>query len=85
MAVTIRLTRMGQKKRPFYRIVATDSQSPRDGRFLEILGYYDPTRNPANVKLHQERIAHWLKTGADASPTVANLLKKHMTATTAAS
>lgn len=76
MAVTIRLARGGAKKAPFYRIVATDSRSPRDGRFIEQLGVYDPTRNPPEVRFDEERVAHWLKVGAQPSQTVSELLKK---------
>ncbi|MFQ5900329.1 MAG: 30S ribosomal protein S16 [Thermodesulfobacteriota bacterium] len=76
MSVKIRLTRMGRKKKPFYRIVAADSESPRDGRFLEILGTYDPLKDPAEVKLSEDKVAEWLKKGAQPTETVRNLLKK---------
>jgi small subunit ribosomal protein S16 len=76
MAVKIRLARAGAKKAPFYRIVATDSRSPRDGRFIEQLGIYDPTRNPPEVRLDEERIAHWIQNGAEPSDTVRDLLRK---------
>ncbi|HNQ66270.1 MAG TPA: 30S ribosomal protein S16 [Smithella sp.] len=75
MAVKIRLARMGAKGKPFYRIVAADSEFPRDGRFLEILGNYDPKKNPAEVLVKEERIRKWLQKGAKATLTVANLLK----------
>jgi small subunit ribosomal protein S16 len=75
MSVTIRLARHGAKKRPFYRIVAADSESPRDGKFLEKLGTYNPLRTPAEVKLDLERIQYWLEQGATASDTVRNLFK----------
>jgi small subunit ribosomal protein S16 len=75
MSVTIRLARHGAKKRPFYRIVAADSESPRDGKFLEKLGTYNPLRSPAEVKLDLERIQYWLEQGATASDTVRNLFK----------
>jgi small subunit ribosomal protein S16 len=75
MSVTIRLARHGAKKRPFYRIVAADSESPRDGKFLEKLGTYNPLRSPAEVKLDLERIQYWLEHGATASDTVRNLFK----------
>lgn len=75
MAVKIRLTRIGAKKKPFYRIVAADSQSPRDGKFLEILGTYDPHQDPAEVKVKPELLKKWLDDGAQCSDTVAALLK----------
>lgn len=75
MAVTLRLTRMGAKKKPFYRIVAADTQSPRDGRFLEILGTYDPGQDPAEVKVKPELVQKWLQRGALPSDTVASLLR----------
>ena len=76
MAVRIRLTRMGAKKKPFYRLVATDSESPRDGRFLEILGYYDPMKEPAEVKVHGEKVTYWLEKGAKVSGSAKAILKK---------
>jgi small subunit ribosomal protein S16 len=75
MAVKIRLTRMGAKKKPYYRIVATDSESPRDGRFLEILGTYDPHQDPAEVKVKAQLLVKWLERGAKPSDTVKSLLK----------
>ncbi len=76
MAVKLRLTRMGAKKRPFYRVVAADSRFPRDGRFLELLGTYDP-RNDANmVNLKMDRVNYWLEQGAEISDTVKSLVKK---------
>jgi small subunit ribosomal protein S16 len=75
MAVKIRLTRMGAKSKPFYRIVASDKDSPRDGKFLEILGNYDPKKNPAEINLKEDRVRDWLSKGAKATVTVANLLK----------
>lgn len=75
MAVKIRLTRMGAKSKPYYRIVATDVNSPRDGRFLEILGNYDPKKNPPEINLHEDRVRNWLSKGAKATLTVSNLLK----------
>lgn len=75
MAVKIRLTRIGAKKKPFYRIVAADSQSPRDGKFLEILGTYDPHQDPAEVKVQPELLKKWLDDGATCTDTVATLLK----------
>lgn len=76
MAVKIRLKRMGAKKHPFYRIVAADSRSPRDGRFIEQLGTYDPNKNPAAVTLKEEEIMKWLNDGAQPSDTVRNLLSQ---------
>ncbi len=80
MAVKIRLARHGKKKHPFYRIVAADVQAPRDGRFIEILGTYDPNIEPAAVKLQGERIQHWLDKGATPTDTVRSLLAQHMKA-----
>lgn len=74
--IKIRLRRMGAKKRPFYRIVAAEHSSPRDGRFIEILGHYDPLTEPATVKVEAERIKYWLSVGAQPSETVAGLLKR---------
>ena len=76
MAVKIRLTRRGAKKKPFYRIVAADTESPRDGRFLEIVGTYDPTLDPAVVVLHDDKLNYWLDQGALPTSTVASLIKK---------
>ena len=70
MSVRIRLRRMGAKKKPFYRFVAADARSPRDGRFKEILGYYNPVENPARVVVKEERIYYWLKQGAVLTETV---------------
>ncbi|MGA2553734.1 MAG: 30S ribosomal protein S16 [Smithella sp.] len=75
MAVKIRLTRMGAKGKPFYRIVAADADFPRDGRFLEILGNYDPKKNPAEVTIKEKRVRDWLSKGAKPTLTVSNLLK----------
>jgi len=76
MAVKIRLARHGAKKRPFYRIVAADSESPRDGRFLEKLGTYNPLQDPAQVVLDTERIKYWIGQGATPSDTVRSILKR---------
>lgn len=76
MATRIRLKRMGAKKKPFYRIVVADSRSPRDGKFIEEIGYYDPCKNPAEVKVDDEKAVKWLQTGAQPSETVRALLKK---------
>lgn len=75
MAVKMRLKRMGAKKAPFYRIVVADSRSPRDGRFIEQVGYYDPTKEPALIKFDEEIAKKWLSTGAQPSDTVKKLLK----------
>ncbi len=85
MAVRIRLTRKGSKKKPFYRVVAADSEAPRDGRFLDILGYYNPTKDPAEINLDREKVSKWLENGASASDSVRAILKKEgfkVTATT---
>ena len=76
MSVKIRLTRVGAKKRPFYRIVVTDSRSPRDGRSLENVGTYDPNAKPEKVTLDADRIKHWHAHGARPSETVSQLLKR---------
>jgi small subunit ribosomal protein S16 len=76
MAVKIRLQRHGSKKRPFYRLVAADSRSPRDGRYLEILGTYNPTTDPATVKIDAEKANKWLNEGAQVTDTVKNLFTK---------
>ena len=76
MAVKIRLRRMGAKKKPFYRIVVADSRSPRDGRTIEEIGYYNPNVNPAEIKVDVEAAQKWLATGAQPSDTVRSLLKK---------
>lgn len=73
--VKIRLARSGQKKRPFYRIVAADARAPRDGRFLEKLGTYNPNTNPSTVDIKQDRVDYWLGVGAQPTETVARLLK----------
>lgn len=75
MAVKIRLRRMGAKKAPFYRIVVADSRYPRDGRFIEELGYYDPTKNPSVVKVDAEKAKEWIKNGAQPTDTVKKILK----------
>ena len=76
MAVKIRLKRMGAKKSPFYRIVVADSRSPRDGRFIETVGTYNPVTEPAQVEINEEQVLKWLKDGAKPSDTVRNLLSK---------
>jgi len=72
--VKLRLMRMGKKKQPTYRLVATDSRSPRDGRFLEILGHYDPRREPSTIEINNERAVEWLRQGAQPTETVRRLL-----------
>jgi small subunit ribosomal protein S16 len=74
--LSIRLTRMGAKKKPFYRVVVAEKRSKRDGRFVENVGYYDPCRNPADVKLNRERIDYWLERGAQPTETVRSLIKR---------
>ena len=76
MAVKIRLKRMGAKKAPFYRVVVADSRSPRDGRFIEVLGTYNPLSTPAEVKLDEEKAMKWLNDGAIPTDTVKNLFSK---------
>lgn len=75
MAVRIRLRKMGAKKRPFYRIVVADSRSPRDGRVIEEIGYYNPISEPVDLKVDVEKAKKWLATGAQPSDTVKSLLK----------
>lgn len=84
MAVTIRLSRQGAKKSPFYRVVAADQRYKRDGRFLEQIGVYDPTRNPPEFRVDQDRVKHWLSVGAQPSDTIRELLKKAAKAEAAA-
>lgn len=76
MAVKLRLKRMGAKQRPFYRIVAADSRFPRDGRFLEVVGTYNPITKPAEVKIDEEKAMKWLNNGAQPTETVRNILSK---------
>jgi small subunit ribosomal protein S16 len=76
MSVKIRLKRMGMKKKPFYRVVVADIRSPRDGRFIEEIGYYDPMTKPAEIKVDNERAKYWLGVGAQPNDTVRILLKK---------
>ena len=76
MAVKIRLKRMGAKKRPFYRVVVADSRSPRDGRFIETLGHYDSTTEPAVIKIDEDKAIDWLQKGAQPTDTVKNLFSK---------
>ncbi len=76
MAVTIRLTRKGRRKKPFYRIVVADSRKPRDGRFIEILGTYNPLTEPATIRLKDEQAMAWVNKGAQVSDTVKQIFKK---------
>ncbi|EYE89318.1 30S ribosomal protein S16 [Fervidicella metallireducens AeB] len=76
MAVKIRLRRMGAKKAPFYRVVVADSRSPRDGKFIEEIGFYNPTTEPAEVKIDSEKAKKWIANGAQPSDTVRSLFKK---------
>jgi len=76
MAVKLRLMRMGRKKAPFYRVVAADARSPRDGKFIEVVGTYNPLKNPAEIKLDSEKVNKWLEVGAVPTDTVRNLIKK---------
>jgi small subunit ribosomal protein S16 len=76
MAVVLRLARAGAKKMPYYHVVATDSRNPRDGKFIEAIGSYDPNQDPPKIELNTERLEHWLKVGARPSETVAGLIKR---------
>lgn len=77
MAVKIRLNRMGAKKNPFYRIVVADSRAARDGRFIEVIGNYDPSKQPAVVNVDEAKVLDWMNKGAQPTDTVKNLLSKH--------
>ncbi|MFZ5452754.1 MAG: 30S ribosomal protein S16 [Thermodesulfobacteriota bacterium] len=85
MALRIRLARFGAKKRPYYRLVVTNNESPRDGKFLEIVGSYDPNQDPAAVTVKEDLLALWLGRGATPTDTVASLLKRRGTPAAAAS
>ena len=76
MAVKMRLRRMGAKKAPFYRVIVADSRCPRDGRFIEEIGYYNPLTNPAEIKIDADKAKKWLANGAQPTETVKSLLKK---------
>lgn len=78
MAVKLKLTRLGSKKHPFYRVVAATDETRRDGRPLEFLGYYNPMTNPPDVRLDAEKISQWLGRGAEPTDTVRSLLRKHL-------
>ena len=77
MAVKLRLKRMGAKKRPFYRIVAADSRSPRDGRFIEVVGTYNPILESNNITLDEEKVTKWINNGAEPTDTVKSILRKN--------
>ena len=77
MAVKMRLTRMGAKKAPFYRVIVADERSPRDGKFIDEIGYYNPLTNPAEVKIDAEKAQKWIENGAQPTETVKSLLKKN--------
>lgn len=77
MAVKLRLKRMGAKQKPFYRIVAADSRSPRDGRFIEVVGTYNPVKSPAEVAINEELALKWLKNGAEPTETVRAIFRKN--------
>ena len=76
MAVKMRLTRLGAKKAPFYRVIVADSRSPRDGRFIDEIGYYNPLTEPAEIKIDAEKAKKWIANGAQPTETVKSLLKK---------
>ena len=76
MAVKIRLKRLGAKKSPFYRVIVADERAPRDGRFIDEIGYYNPLTNPADIKIDAEKATKWLNNGAQPTETVRSLLKK---------
>ena len=76
MAVKIRLKRLGAKKTPFYRVVVADERSPRDGKFIEEIGYYNPLTDPVDIKIDREKATKWIKNGAQPTETVRSLLKK---------
>ena len=81
--LSIRLMRRGAKKKPFYRINVTEKRTKRDGSFVEVVGYYDPCRNPAEIKIDHERINYWIERGAQPSETVRSLIKRATKTTTA--
>jgi len=84
MAVVIRLARRGKKKNPYYHFVATDSRNPRDGKFLEMVGAYDPNVSPPKVEFNEERLTYWVKNGATMSETVSDLVRRARKAAPAA-
>jgi small subunit ribosomal protein S16 len=84
MAVKIRLTRLGRKKMPYYRIIVADVEAKRDGRFLDIIGTYDPLKDPAEINLDTEKLRSWIDQGAQPTQTVKSLIARHAKAETAA-
>jgi small subunit ribosomal protein S16 len=80
MSVRVRLTRVGGKKNPIWRVVVTDQRSPRDGRFIETIGHYNPRTEPSTIEIDDERMAHWLARGAQPTNTVKKLIKARQTA-----
>lgn len=82
--LAIRMRRVGAKKRPYFRVVVTETAAPRDGRFVESLGFYNPRTKPETVTIDRERLGHWLKAGARPSPTVRTLVARHKLAAQAA-
>ncbi len=84
MSVKIRLARRGPKKKPFYRIVVQDVEAPRDGKFLEVVGTYDPLKDPAEVTLKEDRVAYWIGEGALPTGTVSDIIKKEKAAAVSA-
>lgn len=83
MAVKIRLTRLGRKKKPFYRIIVADIEAKRDGKFLDILGTYDPNKDPAEVSINDEKLQLWIDRGAKPTDTVRSLIARHRDAAAA--
>lgn len=81
--LSIRLMRMGAKKKPFYRINVSEKRTKRDGSFVEVVGYYDPCRNPAEIKINHERMSYWIERGAQPSETVRSLMKRAASPATA--
>ena len=77
--LSIRMRRTGSKKRPYYRVVVTEARAPREGSFLEVLGFYNPRTKPAVVEINRDRVAHWIKQGARPSDSVRTLLARHLT------
>jgi small subunit ribosomal protein S16 len=82
MSVRVRLTRVGRTKNPFWRVVEADQRSPRDGRFIESIGHYNPQTDPSTIEIDEERMEHWLARGAQPTNTVKKLMKARQTAST---
>jgi small subunit ribosomal protein S16 len=80
MSVRVRLTRVGSRKNPFWRVVVADQRSPRDGRFIESIGHYNPQTNPSTIEIDEDRLQHWLARGAQPTNTVRKLMKARQTA-----